>query len=401
MEKQHTAFQAEEEQILANNGDKDEGDGDIELNDVSWGGTGSPRISLCDGDGDYGQPLVRRDHLVELANEERRFDFREELENDDWRVPSSYFPSNSTLPPGAGARRGPYNTIKMEAVSVGARRFQVSSLATAYIASNAIEDHCDHHCCHWTQNDVIDPSKVLRARIRYGRARVKKCLAGRQEMAAKGPLGKCLNDSPTGHSFWMEDIVEFTPIEGGEVTEFSDAELSVISNDVQYLYKLLRLVTVSSKACLPRSADNPMGGYMALRYANPGALHHARWVKLCNRVLRYYVSQKEPTRELVRDVTFAIRVYIPSWFLTIKRQSFVEGPHILQQVVANLQCLAEENFFDTVEKYWHPDDAKKKERRVVSELGLMQLCLSDNAYFAHKRTYSLACCATWKGLTSA
>ena len=89
MEKQHTAFQAEEEQILADNGDKDEGDGDIELNDVSWGGTGSPRISLCDGDGDYGQPLVRRDHLVELANEERRFDFREELENDDWRVPSS------------------------------------------------------------------------------------------------------------------------------------------------------------------------------------------------------------------------------------------------------------------------------------------------------------------------
>ena len=80
MEKQHTAFQAEEEQILADNGDKDEGDGDIELNDVSWGGTGSPRISLCDGDGDYGQPLVRRDHLVELANEERRFDFREELE---------------------------------------------------------------------------------------------------------------------------------------------------------------------------------------------------------------------------------------------------------------------------------------------------------------------------------
>ena len=133
-------------------------------------------------------------------------------------------------------------------------------------------------------------------------------------MAAKGPLGKCLNDSPTGHSFWMEDIVEFTPIEGGEVPGSSDAELLVISNDVQYLYKVLRLVTVSSKACLPRSADNPMGGYMALRCANPGALHHARWVKLCNRVLRYYVSQKEPTRELVRDVTFAIRVYIPSWF---------------------------------------------------------------------------------------
>ena len=37
-----------------------------------------------------------------------------------------------------------------------------------------------------------------------------------------------------------------------------------------------------------------------------------------------------------------------------------------------------------MEKYWHPDDAKKKERRVVSEMGLMERCLSDNAYFAHE-----------------
>ena len=78
-----------------------------------------------------------------------------------------------------------------------------------------------------------------------------------------------------------------------------------------------------------------MGGYMTLRYANPGALHHARWVTLYSRGLCYYVSQKEPTRELVRDVTFAVRIYIPGWFLTIKGQSFIKGPRILQQVVAN------------------------------------------------------------------
>ena len=67
---------------------------------------------------------------------------------------------------------------------MGASRFQVSSPVTAYIASNSIEDHCCYHCCQWTQNDVIDPGKVLRARIRYGRARIRKRLAGRQEMAA-------------------------------------------------------------------------------------------------------------------------------------------------------------------------------------------------------------------------
>ena len=42
-----------------------------------------------------------------------------------------------------------------------------------------------------------------------------------------------------------------------------------------------------------------------------------------------------------------------------------------------------------MEKYWHPDDAKKKERRVVSEMGLMERCLSDNAYFAHEENVLL------------
>ena len=198
--------------------------------------------------------------------------------------------------------------------------------------------------------------------------------------AFKGPLGKCLNDSPTGHSFWTEDIVEFTPIEGGEVPELLDAELSVLSNDVQYLYKMLRLITIGSKVCLPRSADNPMGGYMTLRYANPGALHHARWVTLYSRGLCYYVSQKEPTRELVRDVTFAVHVYIPGWFLTIKRQSFVKA------LASSSRC---SSAWPRRTSYWHPDDAKKKERRVVSDLGLMQRCLSDNAYFAHEENVLL------------
>ena len=123
-----------------------------------------------------------------------------------------------------------------------------------------------------------------------------------------------------------------------------------------------------------------MGGYMALRYANPGALHHARWVTLCNRILRYYISQKEPTRELVRDVMFAVHIYIPGWFLTIKRQSFVKA------LASSSRC---SSAWPRRTSYWHPDDAKKKERRVVSDLGLMQRCLSDNAYFAHEENVLL------------
>ena len=132
MENQHAAVQEQEEQILADYGDQDESDGDVELNDISFSCAGSPRIPIIDGEVGDSQPIVRRDLLVELANEEQRFEFREDLENDDWWV-STYFPSASTLPTGASARLGPYNTIRLEAVSVGASRFQVSSPGTAYI----------------------------------------------------------------------------------------------------------------------------------------------------------------------------------------------------------------------------------------------------------------------------
>ena len=81
---QHAAVQEQEEQILADYGDQDESDGGVELNDISC--AGSPRISIIDGEVGDSQPIVWRDLLVELANEEQRFEFREDLENDDWRV---------------------------------------------------------------------------------------------------------------------------------------------------------------------------------------------------------------------------------------------------------------------------------------------------------------------------
>ena len=58
----------------------------VELNEISFSCAGSPRISIIDGEVGDSQPIVRRDLLVELANEEQRFEFREDLENDDWRV---------------------------------------------------------------------------------------------------------------------------------------------------------------------------------------------------------------------------------------------------------------------------------------------------------------------------
>ena len=113
--------------ITVTTADQDESDGDVELHDISFSCAGSPRISIIDGEVGDSQPIVRRDLLVELANEEQRFEFREDLENDDWRVPSTYvpstyFPSASTLPAGASVRRGPYNTIRPGSKSAARRQ---------------------------------------------------------------------------------------------------------------------------------------------------------------------------------------------------------------------------------------------------------------------------------------
>ena len=57
--------------------------------------------------------------------------------------------------------------------------------------------------------------------------------------AFKGVLGKNLQDSSAGEpSFWTEDIVEFQPIEGDAMPDFSDKDLKVLANNVQYLYKI-------------------------------------------------------------------------------------------------------------------------------------------------------------------
>ena len=80
--------------------------------------------------------------------------------------------------------------------------------------------------------------------------------------AFKGVLGKNLQDSNAGEpSFWTDDIVEFKPIEGGVLPDFSDEDLKVLSNDVQYLLKIFKLVTTGSKVCHPKTKDNPLGGF--------------------------------------------------------------------------------------------------------------------------------------------
>ena len=121
----HELVEGEEARLLAQDDEHgDPPDFDQEEPDgQGHSGTASPIHSL---DGSGGPPRDKFGRNRELEDEFRRFQSQDEENNQEWRNPSSAFPSTSTV---ASGRRGPYNTTRLEAVSTVASRFQISSAA--------------------------------------------------------------------------------------------------------------------------------------------------------------------------------------------------------------------------------------------------------------------------------
>ena len=67
-------------------------------------------------------------------------------------------------------------------------------------------------------------------------------------------------------------------------------------------------------------------------------------------MLRLYVSADKPSQELVKLVSFLMRVYIPAWFDIVYNPSILESPKILFRVAASLNELDKEKFFNRAEK---------------------------------------------------
>ena len=94
-------------------------------------------------------------------------------------------------------------------------------------------------------------------------------------------------------------IVVFTPLE-------SDLPPMILSTDQKYLYDICD--AVSKGFCS-----------VPLSRRDPGALSYSRWLTAANRLLRLYVSTKDPSAKLIIIVTYF--VYSPMWFV-IKSKSF-------------------------------------------------------------------------------
>ena len=159
-----------------------------------------------------------------------------------------------------------------------------------------------------------------------------------------GPIGRKLN---TCEQLPVISFIKVDVSHSLEVTNHKD-----LSSDQKYLYDSFH--AVKSGVC---SED------LAIR--SPGTLNLARWVTTANRILRYYMSEKSPTKKLKIIVKYIMNVYVPFWFTVKLKSSIKDGARHLHKFIKLTRYL---------DKY----------------LDLIDAVISRNAYFAHPENILLS-----------
>ena len=73
---------------------------------------------------------------------------------------------------------------------------------------------------------------------------------------------------------------------------------------------------------------------------DPGALNHSRWLTTANRLLRYYVTQANPPRNLILVAEYVMKVYAPMWFKIKRNPSVINGAEHLREAIKKTRCLS-------------------------------------------------------------
>ena len=168
---------------------------------------------------------------------------------------------------------------------------------------------------------------------------------------------------------WTDPIVTFAPIQGGEVPNFSKEVLNSLSRDVKYMWRMFQAISTGSSY---------FKNDLSLAIARPGNFSNARWITLCNHVLRLYVSAEKPTEELVKLVTFLVKVYIPAWFDIVLNPSILQSPKILQRIAASLDELDQQDFFTKEEKEDMVDTYNHSAYACHHEMVLVAMLVDDD-----------------------
>ena len=133
----------------------------------------------------------------------------------------------------------------------------------------------------------------------------------------------------------------------------SDEAKDELSCDQKYLYEIIRAVET---------------GHVFERLANlyPGKMAHSRWLTTANRIMRLYVSVKNPSDTLKNIAHFVSTVYAPGWFIIKMNPQAVNGTKNLQKIL-KLCCNLSEDIF-----------------------GIVKPVVQRNAYFAHPENILIA-----------
>ena len=157
-----------------------------------------------------------------------------------------------------------------------------------------------------------------------------------------GPIGSQLNGAV---SDWP--VNRFKPIKNSNFPLLPAEVVDDLSTDRHYSYRICAAV-MSGKV----TTD--------LQLLEIGPLCHSRWLTLAARILRYYISQKAPSKLLVTLAEFCISVYFPCWFEIKKNPSFTEGSRHYYSMLLKI---------------------KRFPRREARAIALANLC--QNSYYAH------------------
>lgn len=122
-----------------------------------------------------------------------------------------------------------------------------------------------------------------------------------------GPIGKKLS----GKVFdW--GVGKFKQIKNPSFPVVTNEVLDNLSTDQFYAYRIC--------CCVSSGAVD-----QDIEHLEVGPLYHAQWLTLACQILRLYVSETKPTKNLTTLAAFCINVYFPSWFQIKVQDSISEG----------------------------------------------------------------------------
>lgn len=144
-----------------------------------------------------------------------------------------------------------------------------------------------------------------------------------------GPIGKMLVGCK------LRPIKSFTPIFSDDLPILQEEVFKELSTDQQYLYKICHAI---------------QSGKVDTSLANmkPGPMVFSRFVTTACRVLRYYVSNDRPSRNLITLASFIIQVYGPMWFSIKSEDSIAMGPKHLFKYIQLIREHTEKTIQDIV-----------------------------------------------------